>query len=329
MEKQKIALSAVQPTGVFTLGNYLGAIDNWAKLQKEFKCIYFVANMHSITIKIDPKELKEMTQKIVAILIACGIDTTKSILFLQSDVCQHAELSWVLQCNTQFGELKRMTQFKDKSLKHADNVNGGLFSYPVLMAADILLYNTDVVPIGIDQKQHLELTKTIATRFNNIYGEVFKIPQAYISTTGAKIMSLSNPLKKMSKSDENKNSFISVLDPPETILEKFKKTVTDSGSEIVFDEEKKPGISNLINIYSGTQNISIKEVEEKFKQTSYKDFKTAVAEAVINRLKPIQEKYNDIINDKDFLQQVCKNGAEKATLIAKETLKKVYQKVGF
>lgn len=324
--KKKIAFSGIQSTGIFTLGNYLGAINSWVKMQEDYDCIFFIANMHSLTTIKDSEKLKELTLKTAALLIACGINTKENILYVQSSLPQHAELSWVLQCHTQFGELGRMTQFKDKSKNN--NVNAGLFCYPVLMAADILLYNPDVIPIGEDQKQHLELTKTIAKRFNNLYGETFKIPKEYVSKTGAKIMSLTNPEKKMSKSSENKNSYISILDTPEEILKKFKKTVTDSGSEIKFSKEK-PGISNLIKIYSSISNITIKETEEKFKNISYKDFKISVAESVINKLQPIQNKYYEIIKNKDFLINLLEEGSKKASLIAENNLNEIYKKIGF
>lgn len=328
MENKKLALSGIQPTGIFTLGNYIGAVGSWEKMQQEYDCIYFIADMHSLTTIRDREYLKNLTLKVLALLLACGLDVKRNILFIQSHVHAHAELAWVLQCNAQFGELKRMTQFKDKSLKHKDNINAGLFCYPALMAADILLYNADVVPIGIDQKQHLELTKIIATRFNNMYGETFKIPQPYIPEVGAKIMSLLNPTKKMSKSDENVNSFISMLDPPETIMNKFKRAVTDSDSDIKFSSEK-PGISNLITIYSYFSNISIPEVEEKFKDKSYKDFKFAVGEIVANSLSPIQERYNAILKDEHYLKNLCEEGAKRASKIANNTLKSVYNKIGF
>ena len=327
MENKKIALSAIQPTGIFTLGNYLGAVKSFKELQKDYNCIYFIANLHSLTTKKDPKTLKDLTLKIAALLIASGVDVEKSILFIQSDISYHAELSWILQCLTQFGELKRMTQFKDKSQKNNTNVNAGLFCYPVLMAADILLYKPDVIPIGIDQKQHLELTKTIATRFNSVYGETFKIPKGYIKEVGQKIMSLCDPTKKMSKSDENKNSYISILDSEEEILNKFKKAVTDSDTKIFFSEEKK-GISNLLNIYCAFSSHSKKEVEELFKNKTYKDLKFSVAEIVCKNLKLIQEKYYNLLENKSELEKICKKGAEKAKTIAEKTIEDVYRKIG-
>ncbi len=328
MNNKKIVLSGIQPTGVFTLGNYIGAVSNWKELQKNYKCIFFIANMHSITTVNDANKLKDLTLKMVALLIACGIDVKKHILFVQSDVLQHASLSWILQCNTKFSELERMTQFKDKSKKYHTNVTCGLFCYPVLMAADILLYNPDIIPVGKDQLQHLELTKMIAKKFNSLYGETFKIPKPYIQKVGCSIMSLSDPTKKMSKSDQNKNSFISILDTPEIILEKFKKAVTDSDSKIIFDENK-PGISNLISIYSHFSKTSIVDVEEKFKNTSYKDFKIAVAEIVSSNLKPISERYYDLLKEKDFLIKISKDGAQRANDISKSFLEKIYEKIGF
>ena len=325
--KEKIALSGIQPTGIFTLGNYLGAVNNWQKLQKDYNCIYFIANLHSLTTKRNAEELKELTTKIVALLVAIGIDPEKSIIFIQSDVPQHTELSWIFQCLTQFGELQRMTQFKDKSQKNKSNVNSGLFCYPVLMAADILLYNPDIIPIGIDQQQHLELTRTIATRFNNTYGDTFKLPKGYMTEFGHKIMSLINPDKKMSKSDTNKNSFISVLDTREEIINKFKKAVTDSDSKIIFSEEKK-GISNLLSIYCSILECKIEEAEEEFKNKTYKDLKTSVANAVSDRLEPIQKKYNDLLQNKEKLKKICRDGAEKAKSIAEKTYEEVCYKIG-
>ncbi len=328
MNNKKLSLSGIQPTGNFTLGNYVGAIKSWIELQKNYRCIFFIANMHSITSKKNSEELKKLTIRLVAILLACGIDPIENIIFVQSDLQYHAELSWVLQCHTQFGELKRMTQFKDKSLKNSDSTNAGLFCYPVLMAADILLYNPDVVPIGKDQKQHLELTKKIAKRFNNTYGETFKIPKEYIPKLGSKINSLANPEKKMSKSDENKNAYVSILDSPETIIKKFKKAVTDSENTICYDE-KKPGISNLIKIYSCISGKTIEEVEEEFKNKSYREFKTCVGEAVVEKFKPIQERYEHLIKKEDKIRKICEEGAKKAALIAKKTLNLVYEKIGF
>ena len=325
--QKKIALSGIQPTGIFTLGNYVGAVKNWNKLQEEYDCIFFIADLHSLTTNQNSEKLKDLTFKVTALLIACGVDILNSTLFVQSSVSEHAELCWILQCLTQLGDLKRMTQFKDKSLKNSKNINSGLLCYPVLMAADILLYNPDVIPVGKDQEQHLELTKKIATKFNNTYGQTFKIPKGYIPDVGARIMSLSNPLKKMSKSDENENSFISILDTPEKIVEKFKKAVTDNDTKIYYDENK-PGISNLINIYSCFSNLSLKEIEEKFKNKSYKDFKLEVGEIVAKSLEPIQKKYYSLLKDEEFVKNALEKGFNKAKLIAKKNLNLVYEKIG-
>lgn len=327
MQNKKIALSGIQPTGIFTLGNYVGAVKNWNKLQEEYDCLFFIANLHSLTTNKNPEKLKNLTFKVAALLIACKIDPLNSTLFVQSSVCEHAELCWILQCLTQFGDLKRMTQFKEKSLKNSNDINTGLFCYPVLMAADILLYNPDIIPVGKDQEQHLELTRKIATKFNKTYGQTFKIPKAYITDVGANIMSLTNPLKKMSKSDENENSFISILDPPEKIMEKFKKAVTDNDTKICCSETK-PGISNLINIYSCFSNLSLKEVEEKFKNKSYKDFKLEVGEIVAKSLEPIQKEYNALLKDKEYIKNILKQGFKKASIIAKENLNLIYKKIG-
>lgn len=325
-EKQ-IMLSGIQPTGIFTLGNYIGAIKNWRKVQDKYNCLYFIANLHSLTVRNDPQKLKQLTLDCVALLLACGIDVEKSILFIQSHVPEHAELSWILQCYTQFGELSRMTQFKDKSLKNADNVNAGLFGYPVLMASDILLYQSDFVPIGADQKQHLEITRDIANRFNKLYGPTFKLPNPYIPKSGGRVMSLADPTSKMSKSDKNLNGFISILDSTDVIISKFKKAVTDSESKIYFSD-KKPGISNLITIYSTLAEIEIREVEEKFRDKGYGEFKLAIGELVAETLKPIQSKYSQLSKDKNYLKDICNKGSQKASIIAKKTLKSVYEKIG-
>lgn len=325
--KKQIMLSGIQPTGIFTLGNYIGAIKNWRKVQDKYNCLYFIANLHSLTVRNDPQKLKELTLNCVALLLACGIDVEKSILFIQSHVPEHAELSWVLQCYTQFGELSRMTQFKDKSLKNADNVNAGLFGYPVLMAADILLYQSDFVPIGADQKQHLEITRDIANRFNKLYGQTFKLPSPYIPESGGRVMSLADPTSKMSKSDKNLNGFISILDSTDVIINKFKKAVTDSESKIYFND-KKPGISNLLTIYSTLADMKTTDVEERFRNKGYGEFKLAVGELVAETLKPIQDKYNQLSKNKDYLKEICVKGSQKASKIAKKTLKSVYDKIG-
>ncbi len=299
-EKKKVIFSAIQPSGTITLGNYLGALRNWVKLQDDYNCIFAVADLHAITVRQEPKAFKQNILNAYALLLACGIDTEKSLFFIQSHVHTHAELAWVLNCYTQFGELSRMTQFKDKSAKHADNVNAGLFAYPSLMAADILLYKSDMVPVGADQKQHLELSRNIAERFNGIYGNTFTVPEPYISTVGARVMSLQDPSKKMSKSDENVNSWVAVLDKPDTIMKKFKRAVTDSEA-VVKVGEGKDGINNLIGIMSAVTGKTADEIAVEFEGKGYGDFKTAVAEAVIEEVKPIQARFEEYINNKDYL----------------------------
>ena len=328
-ETKKTIFSGIQPSGNLTLGNYLGALKNFSKLQEDFNCFYCVVDMHTLTVRQNPEELRERAYNLLALYLACGLDPDKNVLFMQSHVPCHAELSWILSCFTYMGELQRMTQFKDKSAKHADNINAGLFTYPVLMAADILLYQTDCVPIGVDQKQHLELARDIAERFNKIYGETFKIPEPFIPKAGAKIMSLQEPQKKMSKSDDNVNNYILITDPRDTILKKFKKAVTDSGAEIIFDEENKPGISNLINIYSAITEKTREEVEKEFTGKRYGDFKIAVGESVADALSPIQDKFNEYVADRAYLDGIFKKNAEIAYDHAKKTLKDVYDKVGF
>lgn len=326
---KKIIFSGIQPSGSLTLGNYLGALKNFGKLQDSYNCYYCVVDMHTLTVRQNPEELRERSYSLLALYLACGLDPENNVLFMQSHVPCHAELSWILGCYTYIGELSRMTQFKDKSQRHADNINGGLFTYPVLMAADILLYKTDLVPIGVDQKQHLELARNIAERFNNIYGETFVVPEPFIPTNSAKIMSLQEPDKKMSKSDTNVNNFILLLDPADVILKKFKKAVTDSGCEIVYDEVNKPGISNLINIYASINDISREDVMKEFEGKRYGDFKAAVGTAVADALSPIQKKYNEYISDKAYLDSIFKKNAEIAGENARKTLKEVYEKVGF
>ncbi len=326
---KKIIFSGVQPSGSLTIGNYLGALKNFGKLQADYNCYYCVVDMHTLTVRQNPEILKERSYQVLALYLACGLDPEKNVLFIQSHVPCHAELSWILGCYTYMGELQRMTQFKDKSARHADNINAGLFTYPVLMAADILLYKTDMVPIGVDQKQHLELARNIAERFNNIYGDTFVIPEPYIPKQSAKIMSLQEPDKKMSKSDTNVNNFVLILDSQDVILKKFKKAVTDSGCEIVYDEINKPGISNLINIYASVKDISREDVVKEFEGSRYGDFKVAVGTAVAEALAPIQSKYNDFIADKAYLDSLLKRNAEIAGENARKTLKEVYEKVGF
>ena len=327
-EKKKVILSGIQPTGIFTLGNYIGAIRNWVNMQEEYDCAYMIADMHSLTVRQEPAKLRQQILSAFAILLACGIDPAKSLMFIQSQVYQHAELNWVLACNTQFGELSRMTQFKDKSAKHPENINAGLFTYPSLMAADILLYQADLVPVGVDQKQHLELTRDIAIRFNNHYGPTFTIPDAYIPKIGAKVMSLAEPTKKMSKSDENQNAFVTILDPPEVILRKFKRAVTDSDSEIRY-AEGKDGINNLMSIYSSITGDSYETIERDFAGKGYGDFKAAVGEAVAEELRPIRENYERYMKDKAYLEETYRAGAQKAGYLAEKTMRKVYRKVGF
>ncbi len=328
-QQKKRVLSMIQPTGTFTLGNYLGALKNFVALQDDYDCVYALADLHAITVRQEPASFRKNTLQAYAMMLAMGIDLEKSIFFIQSQVPEHAQLAWVLNCYTQFGELSRMTQFKDKSQKHADNINAGLFTYPCLMAADILLYQADYVPIGADQKQHLELTRNIAERFNGLYSPTFTVPDPIIPKHGARIMSLQDPTKKMSKSDDNVNSFITVLDDPDTILRKFKRAVTDSEALVRFDPENKPGVSNLMAIYSTITGKTMEEIEAEFAGKGYGDFKPAVAEAVIAELKPIQERYNQLIADKAYLEQCYKGNAPKAERIARKTLQKVMKKVGY
>ena len=326
-EKRKIALSGIQPSGIFTLGNYIGAVRNWKELQDSYDCLFMIANMHTITVRQDPKVFKENTYKAFANLLAAGLDPEKNILFVQSQVPAHAELGWILDCYTMFGELSRMTQFKDKSAKNSDNINAGLFTYPALMAADILLYKADIVPVGLDQKQHVEIARVIANRFNGIYGNVFTVPEPVISKSGAKIMSLADPEHKMSKSDPNPNACISVSDKPEDILRKFKRAVTDSQATIKRGEGRH-GINNLIEIYSIAAGITPEQVEAEFEGKGYGDFKVAVAEAVVEMLRPFREKTEDLLKNKDYLDALCKQGAERAAHLAERTMSKVYKKIG-
>lgn len=330
-KQKKTIFSGVQPSGKLTLGNYLGAIRNFPILQEDYHCIYCVVDMHAITVRQEPSALRRATLEVLAQYIACGLDPEKSILFIQSHVPAHAELAWVLNCFTMFGEASRMTQFKDKSAKHADNVNVGLFTYPVLMAADILLYQADLVPVGVDQSQHIEICRDIATRFNGQYSETFTMPAGYYpkAGAGAKVMSLADPMKKMSKSDENQNGFILLMDKPEDIMRKFKRAVTDSDSHIVMDPENKPGVSNLIQIYSLATGKTVSQVEAEFAGKGYGDFKPAVGEAVVELLRPIRKKTGDLLKNKDYLEQVYREGAQKANHLARKTLDKVYRKVGF
>lgn len=325
--KKQIVFSGIQPTGVFTLGNYLGAVKNWTQLQEDYNCTYCIVDMHAITVRQDPKILRQRTLESYALMLACGVDPQKSVAFIQSHVKTHAELTWVLNCNAQFGQLSRMTQFKDKSAKHADNVNAGLFTYPALMAADILLYNADLVPVGVDQKQHLELTRNVAQRFNSQYSPTFTLPDPYINKTGAKIMSLQEPEKKMSKSDTNVNSFILMTDDADTILRKFKRAVTDSDG-VVRADEAKPGVTNLMTIYSSLSGKDFAAVEAEFEGRGYGVFKEAVAQVVVDTFQPIQAEYARLLADKTYLDGVLADGAQRACRIADKTLRKVYKKVG-
>ena len=328
MENKKLIFSGIQPTGTFTLGNYIGAIRNWGPLQDEYNCIYCVVDMHAITVKQDPVKLRQSTMNSYALLMACGIDPEKSILFIQSHVKTHAELSWVLGCNTQFGELSRMTLFKDKSQRHPDDINSGLFTYPVLMAADILAYNADLVPVGVDQKQHLELARNIAQRFNQRYGDFFTMPEPYIPKVGAKVMSLQDPTKKMSKSDENPNAVILILDDKDTIIRKFKRAVTDSEAEVCY-RDGKDGINNLMTIYSSVTGKNFAAIESEFAGKGYGDFKLAVGEAVADHLEPVRTEFARISQDKAFLKKCYTEGAEKALRYSQRIVSKVYRKVGF
>ena len=328
MENKKLIFSGIQPTGTFTLGNYIGAVRNWGPLQDEYNCIYCVVDMHAITVRQDPVKLRQNTLNSYALLMACGIDVEKSILFIQSHVKTHAELNWVLCCNTQFGELSRMTQFKDKSQKHPDDINAGLFTYPSLMAADILAYNADLVPVGVDQKQHLELARNIAQRFNQRYGEFFTVPEPYIAEIGAKIMSLQEPAKKMSKSDENPNACILILDDKDTIIRKCKRAVTDSEAEVVY-RDGKDGINNLMTIYSSVTGKDFAAIEAEFAGKGYGDFKLAVGEAVADHLEPVRSEFARLSQDKAYLKECYTAGAEKALRYSQRVLSKVYRKVGF
>ncbi len=325
---KKTLLSGIQPSGNLHLGNYLGAVKNWAALPDEFNCFYFMADLHTLTVRQNPAELRRRSTTQLAQYIACGLDPEKNVLFLQSHVHEHAELGWILNCYTMFGELSRMTQFKDKCAKNADNINGGLFTYPSLMAADILLYQADYVPVGEDQKQHCELTRDIANRFNNLYGETFKVPEPYIPKVGARIMSLGNPTSKMSKSDPTGCVFL--MDSPEEIARKFKRAITDSDTErcVRYDPENKPGVANLMNIYASVTGKRFDEIESEFAGKGYGVFKPAVGDAVIETLRPIREEAERILADKAYLKQVYTDGAMKASSVARKTLRKVYKRVG-
>ena len=326
-ERRKRILSGIQPTGTFTLGNYIGAVRNWSALQDEFDCLYMVADLHSLTVRQEPAQLRRHTREAAAMLLAAGIDPARSLLFIQSHVPAHTQLAWVLACCSQFGELGRMTQFKDKSAKHADNVNAGLFTYPVLMAADILIYNADLVPVGMDQTQHLELARNVAQRFNALYSPTFTLPQGYIGRTGAKIMSLQEPDKKMSKSDPNANSFILMTDDADTILRKCRRAVTDSEG-IIRAGEDKPGVTNLMSIYSSLTGKTFAEIEREFDGQGYGAFKEAVAGSIVDAFRPIQAEYSRILAERDYLDRVLADGAASAARLADRMVAKVYRKVG-
>ena len=326
--QKKRVLSMIQPTGTFTLGNYLGALKNFVRLQDDYECVYALADLHAITVRQEPAAFRKNILEAYALMLAIGIDLKRSVFFIQSQVAEHAQLAWVLNCYTQFGELSRMTQFKDKSQKHADNINAGLFTYPCLMAADILLYQADYVPIGADQKQHLELARNVAERFNGLYSPTFTVPDPIIAEHGARVMSLQDPTKKMSKSDENANSVITVLDDPDTIIRKFKRAVTDREACVRF-AEGKDGVNNLMGIYSSITGRSMEEIEREFDGKGYGDFKPTVAEAVIEELRPIQERYRNLIADKAYLEQCYRENAPKAQAIARRTLSKVMKKIGY
>ena len=329
IDNRPVSYSGVQPSGNLTIGNYLGAIKNFPIYSEQYKCFYCVVDQHAITVRQVPAELRRRTYETLALYIACGLDPEKNTLYVQSHVPAHTEMAWMLNCFTMFGELSRMTQFKDKSQKHADNINAGLFTYPVLMAADILLYQTNVVPIGADQKQHLELARNIVDRFNQLYPDTFTMPEPIIQKSGAKIMSLAEPTQKMSKSDENENAVVRILDAPDAIMRKFKRAVTDSDSEIRFDPENKPGVSNLLTIYSCFSGKTIEEAEREFDGRGYGDFKTAVGQVCCDKLIPVQEEYRRILADKAYLEEVMKKGADEASYYARKTLSKVRRKLGF
>ncbi len=328
LDGKKTLFSGMQATGTLTLGNYLGALKNWVDIADEYMTFYCVVDLHSITVRQDPAVLRKRARDLLTLYIAAGLDPEKNCIYYQSHVSGHAELSWILNCFTYMGELNRMTQFKDKAAKHADNINAGLFTYPVLMAADILLFQSDVVPVGADQMQHLEITRDIAQRFNGIYGDVFTIPEAYLGKTGKKIMSLQDPAKKMSKSDENPNASIYLMDEPDAIIRKFKRAVTDSEACIRYAEDQ-PGIKNLIDIYSSVTGKTPEETEKEFDGKGYGEFKLAVGESVAALLKPVQDKFNELSKEKTYIDGIIKANDEKANYYALKTLRKVQKKVGF
>lgn len=328
IEQKKVIFSGIQPSGELTLGNYLGALKNWVKLQDEYDCYYCIVDMHAITVRQEPKDLRRRTLEVLSIYIAAGIDPEKNTLFIQSHVPAHAEAAWLLNCNTHMGELSRMTQFKDKSQRYGNNISAGLFNYPVLMVADILLYQADLVPVGVDQKQHLELTRDVAERFNNTYSETFKIPEPYIPEAGAKIMDLQDPTKKMSKSADNPNSYILIMDPPEVIRKKVSRAVTDSLGVVKYNDEQ-PGVKNLMTILSVIKGKTIEEIEKEYEGQGYAQFKKDVGEAIVEELEPIQKKVKDLTTNKEYLESIYKKGAEKASYVANKTLRKMQKKIGF
>ena len=327
-DKKKILYSGMQATGKLTLGNYMGALKNWMTLNEEYECFFGVMDLHSLTVRQEPAEFRKRARDLFALYVAAGLDPEKNCIYFQSHVSSHAELSWILSCFTYMGELNRMTQFKDKAAKHADNINAGLYTYPVLMAADILLYQADVVPVGKDQLQHLEITRDIAQRFNSIYGDVFTIPEAFMGKAGAKIMSLQDPTRKMSKSDENANASVYLMDDADTVRRKFKRAVTDSEAEVRYDWDNKPGISNLMDIYGATTGKTTDEIEKEFAGKGYGDFKMAVGDAVAAMLTPMQTRFEELIKDKEYLDKMIKQNDEKAYYFSQKTLRKVKKKVG-
>ena len=327
MSDKKTILSGIQPSGKLCIANQLGAINNWVDLQDDYDSIFLIVDLHSLTVEQVPSELRQRCLSFVAQYIACGIDPEKSVIAIQSHIHEHAELAWVLSTLTSIGELNRMTQFKDKSKKHSKNINAGLFTYPILMASDILIYNADLVPVGADQKQHLELSRNLAERFNHRYSPTFKIPEPFIPKSGGRVMSLQNPENKMSKSDENENNFVALLDDEDAIIRKIKRAVTDSGTKVVFSDDKL-GLKNLITIYSSYSGLSPKDIEDKYDGKMYSDFKKDLGELIVESLRPIRTKYDEIILEKDYLAQVLSEGREKATYLARKTLSKVYRKIG-
>ncbi len=328
VQRKKRGLSLIQPTSVPTLGNYLGAMRGWVDFQEDFDTIFGIADLHSITVRQDPKRLREQTVQLYALLMSVGLDPDKGILFVQSHVPQHSQLGWLLNCYTQFGELSRMTQFKDKSKQHSDNVNAGLFTYPCLMAADILLYQADIVPVGADQKQHLEIARDIAERFNGVYGNVFTVPEPYIPKAGARVMSLADPTRKMSKSDPNPKGTVYLTDEPSVIMKKFKSAVTDSEMSVHY-ADGKDGINNLMTIYSAVSGKDYQAIEDEFAGNGYGDFKKAVGEAVVAELEPVQKKYKELMDDKAYLQECWTKGGEIAQRLSQRTLDKAMKKIGF